>query len=83
MKRSSKPMRTYERTGVGIVNPYGQLWSDEVYDTPEAAIAHLRRFWNGVPAYDESRWSLTMVLVKVTAVEPVQIWKVRDYLAKA
>lgn len=74
-------MTPYERTGIGIVNPYGNLWSDKVYDTPEQAIAALRRFWTGIPAYDESKWGLTMVRAVLTQDEApgVRTWKVSEY----
>jgi hypothetical protein len=29
----------------GILNPYGDVWSYRVFDTPEEARAHLEDFW--------------------------------------
>ena len=72
-------MLDQEKTGVGIVNPYGDLWSTCVYDTPEAAIASLRAFWKNVSDFDEAKWALTPVRLIVTPMFPAERWKLCEY----
>lgn len=38
---------TYTRNGLAIINPYGGVWTDQVFQTPEDALKHLNNFWNG------------------------------------
>ena len=35
----------YVRTGLAIINPYGGIWTDEIFQTPEEALKYLRAFW--------------------------------------
>lgn len=39
--------KTYIRNGLAIINPYGGVWADEVFQTPEAAMKYLNDFWKG------------------------------------
>lgn len=36
---------TYTRHGLAIINPYGGVWTDEIFQTPDDALAYLKRFW--------------------------------------
>lgn len=36
------------RDGFGIVGPYGNVWSIDVFDTPSQAERHLADFWRGI-----------------------------------
>lgn len=47
------------KSGIAIVGPYGNVWTDELFDTPAAAVAHLKNFWSGVDSFDLSKWSLS------------------------
>ena len=38
---------TYITHGLAIINPYGGIWTSEVFQTPEAALEYLNRFWKG------------------------------------
>lgn len=40
---------TRQKTGIVIINPYGGIWTDEIFDTPEAALEYLRAFWKEAP----------------------------------
>jgi hypothetical protein len=51
--------RTKTKTGIAIVTPYGSVWSDELFDTPAAAVAHLKDYWKGVSQFDLSKWHLS------------------------
>lgn len=37
----------YVRNGLAIINPYGGVWTDEVFQTPEDALKYLDQFWKG------------------------------------
>lgn len=49
------------RTGYGILNRYGEFWSRELHDSPEAVRAHFDAFWRSpgfegkVPAFEDYR----------------------------
>jgi hypothetical protein len=50
---SVKPL---DRPGFGIVNPFGQFWSTDIFDSEDDAKRHLERFWSGVknaPSLDQ------------------------------
>jgi hypothetical protein len=36
---------TYTRHGLAIINPYGGVWTDEIFQTPEEAMEYLNKFW--------------------------------------
>ena len=56
----------YVRQGIAIINPYGGIWSNEIFDTPEAALAYLKSFWRNVPNHDIGKFSLAMATQTVT-----------------
>lgn len=39
--------RTARHVGFGILNPWGDMWTSEVFSTQEAARDHLAAFWRG------------------------------------
>lgn len=46
------------RDGLGIVNRWGQFWTDELFESEEQARRHFDRFWRGnpnAPSWDEYR----------------------------
>lgn len=38
---------TYVRNGFAIINPYGGIWTDEVFQTSDEAMKHLKDYWKG------------------------------------
>ena len=38
---------TYKRHGLAILSPYGGIWTDEVFQTPEDALKYINDFWKG------------------------------------
>jgi hypothetical protein len=52
----------------GIINPYGQFWTDDTFASPEQAAASVTAFWKG-NAIDISRFSYVPVVVTIIAVE--------------
>lgn len=81
IERMTKVPREQVNTGIGIVNPWGDLWTDKVFDTPEAAIRYLDAFWAEIPnvKHDPEHYRLTPVVKTVKALEPVELWKLSDY----
>jgi len=43
--------------GYGIVGPYGNMWTSEVFSTPERARAHIANFWKGIK-HDTSKYRI-------------------------
>lgn len=51
----------------GILNPYGDLWTWQTFDTPELAISYVERFWRDIKtAHELSRFKPVRVKVHVT-----------------
>lgn len=50
----------------GILNPYGDVWSPETFDSMDAALKHLTKFWG--PRDDLSRFTVIPVRVIVSAI---------------
>jgi len=38
---------TYVMHGLAIINPYGGVWTGEIFQTKEAAMLHLTDYWKG------------------------------------
>ena len=36
------------RVGFGIVNPFGDMWTTDIFNSEEATRNHLKRFWSVV-----------------------------------
>jgi hypothetical protein len=61
---------------IGILNPYGDVWSYSWFETPEAAEAHLRGFWHNtrITEAEIRRFKLVGVSVTVEAIsEPFDL----------
>lgn len=56
---------TYVRNGIAIINPYGGIWTGDIFQTPEEARAYLERFWKGTNS-DLSRFKLAIASQTVT-----------------
>jgi hypothetical protein len=59
----SKPGEPYTANGLAIVNPYGGIWTRQLFDTPEAAIKYLRTYWG--EKEDISRFKLAPAHLEV------------------
>lgn len=35
--------------GFGILNPYGDMWTSEIFETPAEAEAYVRTYWANFP----------------------------------
>ncbi len=57
------PQRTNHRLCIGIVNPYGQLWTDDAFEGCDEAEKHLRDFWG--PQADKMTKGFKLCMVRV------------------
>lgn len=55
---------------IGIINTYGGLWTDETFETPEAALAYLREYW-GPSRKDLKPFKLAQVIKTVEVYRPL------------
>jgi hypothetical protein len=71
---SEKRPRANATTGWGILNPYGDVWTPEIFETPEQAQKHLEDFWKSFPGpnTDTRKFRIVKARVRVSAVYPVQ-----------
>ncbi|MCA0032699.1 hypothetical protein [Mesorhizobium sp. B263B2A] len=74
MSDPRKPLSN-SRDGWGILNPQGNLWTPEIFDTKEQARSYFVRFWTGVKsAPDWSQYGLTWCRQRTAPVrEPKQV----------
>lgn len=56
---------TYVRNGIAIINPYGGIWTGEIFQTPEEAHAYLTQFWKNT-SNDLSRFKLAIATQTIT-----------------
>ena len=58
MKKERRPKTAY-RDGFGILNPYGDFWTSDIFETVDKAREHVRQFWLGCnPAQDIGRYKI-------------------------
>lgn len=61
---------TYIRNGLAIINPYGGIWTDEIFQTPEDAMKYLNEFWKGKDGRLKE-YKLAVATLTVTLDRPV------------
>ena len=65
--------RPYVDDRFGILNPWGDVWTPDTFDTEEAAREHLRDFWSqpgfGRKYQDVTRFKVVPVTVRVEIAE--------------
>lgn len=67
LTKKRKP-RTASRDGFGILNPYGDFWGPNLFDTEADAKAHFDAFWRGVKdAPDWSRYRVVPARQRISA----------------
>lgn len=62
-----------------IINPYGEFWSDNVYDSPEDAVRSFKAFWGESFHKHIARFKIAMVNHTVTnddEFEPVSLTEI-------
>lgn len=60
---------SYTRNGIAIINPYGHVWTDRIFQKPEEAVEYLRSFWKEMPM-DISKFKLAMATLTITIDRP-------------
>jgi hypothetical protein len=66
-----RKIRTANRDGYGILNPYGDMWTTEIFETPAAAEQFVRDFWRGAKDIDHSRFRVVRARVRTSFVGPL------------
>lgn len=67
-KAKKEPPRPYIMNRFGILNPWGQVWSVNTFDTSEEASRYLARFWGDQKnAVDLAKFKVSRVTVTITA----------------
>lgn len=55
---------TYVRNGLAIINPYGGVWTDEIFQTPDDAMKYLKEFWkNGNNRFKEYKLAVATLTI--------------------
>lgn len=62
-ERRGKPARG---KAFGILNPWGDVWTHETFDTEERAAHYVVRFWRDFPGVKRDTSQFKVVPVKVT-----------------
>lgn len=78
MAMLKKKPRPYETSGVGILNPYGDLWIDQVFKDPLEAIEYLERFFAGMKAVKVNDFRIVAV-ERRTEVSGLESWRPNEY----
>lgn len=68
MKPKKKKSGAYRTRRYGILNPYGDVWTPDTFNTIAAAQKHIAMFWASQPTKDLSKFTVTLVRVTVSAV---------------
>jgi len=53
--------------GIAIISPYGAIWTDELFETPEAAAKYLDDFWKGIK-FERKRFRLAQATTTIKVV---------------
>jgi hypothetical protein len=59
---------TSTRKGIAIISPYGGIWSNELFETAEAARRYLADYWKKTPHHDLSGYRLARATQTVTLI---------------
>lgn len=68
MPTYSDGRETYERVGLAIINPYGGVWTDSLFESPEKAAAYLKQHY---PQGDRTQFKLASARLTVEVTRPV------------
>lgn len=68
MKKPKKGPKPYRCQRYGILNPYGDVWTPDTFNTMDAARQHVENFWRGQYDKDLSKFVVVPVKVVVSAV---------------
>lgn len=68
-ERKIKPART---SAVGILNPWGELWTYKTFDHADEARAYVERYWREFPGkanVDTGKYEVVPVRVTVSVIQ--------------
>lgn len=68
MKEPKKIATPYRCKRYGILNPFGDVWTPETFDTMDEARQHVASFWASKPDHDLSKYTIVPVRVTVATV---------------
>lgn len=80
MSATRKRPQPYQTLGVAILNAAGEIWTDEVFAEPEAAIQALKEHLGA--NFDPKNFSLVPATLTVTADEGQPAYPLTSYLEK-
>lgn len=67
-KTTLKKPGAYKCRRYGILNPYGDVWTPDTFNTMLGAEQHVRDFWAKQPDHDLSKYKVVVVNVTVSPV---------------
>lgn len=69
-------------TGLAIVNPYGGVWTNQLFKTPEEAVAYLKAFWP--KGFEAEKWKLAQAVQTIELMtepaQPLPFIDVKDHI---
>jgi hypothetical protein len=82
MVRKLNEPKENTQTGLALVGPYGNVWHDALFQTPEAAIRYLTTYWRGV-AWEPQNWKVVQATQTITPLEGAEEFALSNYMPKA
>jgi len=55
------------KRGLAIIGPYGNIWTDAVFDTPKQAAEYIKRAWPAEYVIDWTQWRAVPATITVAA----------------
>jgi hypothetical protein len=52
--------------GLAIIGPYGNVWANKLFDTPEQARQHVVDFWKKSGGVNLAEWSVAPATMRVS-----------------
>ena len=66
----TKRPKPNSRKTIGILNPYGDIWTTSTFETEEEARKYIADFWRGIQGEaDLERFKVIPVVVRVSALD--------------
>lgn len=61
----------YRKSGFAIIAPHGNIWCGQIFNTPEAARAHLAPFWVGNLLPNKDQWRIVRAELTISVAETI------------
>lgn len=72
--------KNYTKRGLAIIGPYGNVWTDELFEDDKQAAAYLDNFWNKSGGWIPGEWKLVTATQVITTDEGVSEVSFADYI---